>query len=106
MDSLVWPIAHLAALYAQLVFLVHIGYNLTRIYLGKKLEKHLSFWAVLAYAIYLVTCATFIFLLWNQSQLDRPTQLSSFRIFGVGSTLLGLALMIYSSSAKKKLLTL
>lgn len=106
MDSLVWPLMQVIALCAQIVFLTSIYLNLLALYRARKLGEHLNYGAGLLYAILLLCCAVHLGLLLMQPTLDQATRLSGFKLFGVGSALLGLMLSFYSNSAKKKLLAL
>lgn len=92
------------ALLVQIVFLINIYLNLSPLYKVGKLGKHLNSGAGLLYAIFLFNFIVYVGLLLGQPTLDQASRFSGFKLFGVGSALLGLVLASYSKSAKKKLL--
>lgn len=104
MDSLAWPLMQVIALLVQVIFLTSIYLNLLLLYRARKLGEHLNYGVGLLYAILLLCCAVHLGLSLTQPTLDQATRFSGFKLFGVGSALLGLMLTFYSNSAKKKLL--
>lgn len=99
-----WPLMQTIALFVQVVFLISIYLNLLPLHKAGELGKHLNSGASLFYAIFSFNCVIYVGLLLSHPTLDQATQLTSFRIFGVSSAVLGLVLAAYSKSAKKKLL--
>lgn len=105
MDYLELLVLQAMPLYAQIFFLINIYLNLLPLHKAEILGKHLNYGIGLLYAIFLLGFTVHVGLFMVQPAFDQATRFSSFRIFGVGLTLLGLVLVSYSSAANKKLLT-